>query len=78
MGWCNKIMEHPTKILTDVNSHEELLATFGLFVEEFPTYSEIVNGTPKLSSIFKLSENFKINNSLIVGNTGFEPVTFAV
>jgi hypothetical protein len=30
------------------------------------TYTEIVSGTPKLSLVFKLSEEFKVNQDLLV------------
>ena len=37
-----------------------------LFFEETPTYTDIVNGTPKLQPIFKVSEAFKGNKNLLV------------
>lgn len=64
--WCKEIMEHPSKILADIRSEQELLNTFSLFFEEFPTYTELVSGTPKLSLVFKLSEEFKVNQDLVV------------
>ncbi len=49
------LMEHPAKMLEDISSSEELLAVFGLIFEEFPTYSEIVSGTPKLTLILRVN-----------------------
>lgn len=66
IGWCKEIMEHPAKILTDIRSEQELVHTASLFFEEFPTYTQIVNGTPKLSLVFKLSEDFKVNKDQLV------------
>ena len=66
IGWCKEIMEHPAKILTDIRSEQELVHTASLLFEEFPTYTQIVNGTPKLSLVFKLSEEFKVNNDQLV------------
>ncbi len=73
IGWCKNIMEHPAKILTDIGSEQELKQTFSLFFEEFPTYTELVSGTPKLSLIFRLSEEFKVNKDLLVTLRGIEP-----
>ena len=66
IGWCKETMEHPTKILTDIRSEQELVNTFSLFFDKFPTYAEIVSGTPKLALVFKLSEEFKVNQDLLV------------
>jgi hypothetical protein len=41
-------------------------ALMSLFFVETPTYNEIVNGTPKLQPLFKLSEAFKANKSQLV------------
>lgn len=64
--WCKNIMEHPKEILTDIRSEQELVHMFSLFFTSFPTYTEIVNGTPKLSLVFKLSEEFEVNKSPLV------------
>jgi hypothetical protein len=66
IGWCKKIMELPTNILTDIRSEQELLNTFSLFFDEFPTYTQIVSGTANLALIFKLSEEFKVDKSALV------------
>ncbi len=66
IAWCKETMEHPTKILTDIRSEQELVNTFSLFFDKFPTYTELVSGTPKLSLVFKLSEEFKVNQDLLV------------
>ena len=59
-------MEHPKNILEDIRSEQELLHVFSLFFDTFPTYSEIVSGTPKLALVFKLSDDFMKNKSSIV------------
>jgi site-specific DNA recombinase len=64
--WCKNLMEHPSKIIEDIRSEQELMSIFSLFFEEFPTYSQIVSGTPKLSLVFKLSEEFYKSNSVCV------------
>ncbi|MEN9582089.1 MAG: hypothetical protein RL641_43 [Candidatus Parcubacteria bacterium] len=66
IGWCKGIMEHPAKILTDIRSEQELVQTASLFFEEFPTYTQIVSGTPKLTRVFKVSEEYKVNKDLLV------------
>jgi hypothetical protein len=37
-----------------------------LFFEEMPTYTEMLNGTPKLTRLFKLSDEFKSNKGQFV------------
>ena len=59
-------MEHPKDILADIRSEQELLHMYSLFFAEFPTYTQILNGTPKLSLVFKLSEDFKVDKSALV------------
>lgn len=71
--WCKGIMEHPANILKDIRSEQELVQTASLFFEEFPTYTQIASGTPKLTSVFKLSEEFKVNEDLLVTPRGVEP-----
>lgn len=66
VNWSKNIMEHPSKILEDINSEHELIAVAGLIFERFPTYTELVNGTPKLSFIFKVSEQFKVDETQLV------------
>ena len=64
--WCKEIMEHPANILTDIRSEQELVQTASLFFEEFPTYTQILSGTPKLTRVFKVSEEYKVNEDLLV------------
>lgn len=45
----------------------------GLFFEEIPTYADILNGTPKLTSLFKLSKEFKLDERQLVTLRGIEP-----
>ena len=49
-------------------------ALFGLVFDEFPTYEQILNGTPKLSLIFQLSKSFKKQKSLDAAPRGIEPL----
>ncbi len=67
------IMEHPAEILLnpkDIKVQQEL---FGLVFEKMPTYSEIVNGTPKLSYAFALSSTFTPDKNQLVTLPGIEP-----
>ena len=52
---AKSIMEHPSILLKNpINiQHQQML--YSLVFDEYPTYEEIVNGTPKLSWIFYLS-----------------------
>ena len=54
---CAKnLVEHPTNMLANIENKAEQLALFHLFFDEFPTYTEIVSGTPKLSLIFAITK----------------------
>lgn len=71
--YAGYIMEHPSKILTEAEDLRSRRTLLSLFFEEIPTYQEILNGTPKLTSLFKLSDEFKANKSQLVTLQGVEP-----
>lgn len=52
------IMEHPSEILIGTDNMHAQQVLFGLVFEEIPTYAEVLNGTPKLSLAFKLSDEY--------------------
>lgn len=52
------IMEHPSEILLDSTDLKAQESLFGLVFELMPTYYELLNGTPKLSYVFRLSSGF--------------------
>ncbi len=64
--YVKDLMEHPVEMLVKQKNILALKGLFGLVFDELPTYSEIVNGTPKLSLPYILSEEFKTNKSLSV------------
>ncbi len=66
-------MEHPVEMLVKQENINALKGLFGLVFEELPIYEEIVNGTPKLSLPYKLSEEFHRSKSLSVTLPGVEP-----
>ncbi len=66
-------MEHPYKILEDIRTPDEQRELFSLFFEENPTYIDLINGTPKLTFIFKLNQQFHTTKSDIAGGAGIEP-----
>ena len=58
---AKKVMGQPSEMLlslTTMGNPRAQQALFGLVFEETPTYEEIVNGTAKLTWIFKLSSEF--------------------
>ncbi|MDB4984656.1 MAG: hypothetical protein JWM20_835 [Patescibacteria group bacterium] len=67
------LMEHPTKILENIENKREQITLYSLFFEEFPTYEEIVSRTPKLTFIFKINEEKLDEKSLTVRRQGIEP-----
>lgn len=70
MADVKKVMEHPSEMLLDSTNPRIQRALFGLVFEETPTYDEIVNGTPRLTWIFKLSTDFVADKSLLVASRG--------
>jgi len=60
------VMEHPAEVLLDRDNLASQRALFGLIFKETPTYEEILNGTPKLSLVFELCEDFAMGKSLLV------------
>lgn len=74
INYARFLMEHPYKLLT-IDNPKQKQALFGLVFEEFPTYFDILNGTPKLTLIFELSQQFEKDKSLMVPPTGIEPIS---
>lgn len=69
------IMEHPDKMLLNPSNPKQQEALLGLVFEEIPTFNEIINGTPKLTWIFKLSSEFRDKQSRLVCLVSTEPDT---
>lgn len=67
------LVEHLEKLLLDSNNMFRQQNYFGLLFDSFPTYNDIVNGTPKLSLVFEINEDFKKTKSLITAPQGIEP-----
>lgn len=60
------LMEHPAELLMNADNLRSRQQLLSLFFEETPTYEEILNGTPKLTCLFRTSEQFKVNKSQLV------------
>lgn len=79
IGFARFLMEHPERLLINpenkANLHQQQ-AIFGLLFDELPTFTEIRNGTPKLSLIFELSQQFNKGKSVMVRHSGFQWNTF--
>ena len=71
--YAKDLVEHPAKMLADNRNPVKQHALFELVFDTLPTYAEIVNGTPKLSLLFKVSEEFKTGDSMLVTLRGIEP-----
>lgn len=68
LRYAKYLMEHQEELLLKQSNLTILRSLFGLVFEELPTYEEILNGTPKLSLIYKLSEDFRDYKSLVAGD----------
>ncbi len=71
--YAKYLMEHPEEMLLKQKNFTILRALFGLVFDKLPSYTEIVNGTPKLSLPYKLSEEFYTNKDFTAGPLGIEP-----
>lgn len=63
---AQELMEHPEEMLIKQDNSNILVSLFELVFDELPTYQEIVNGTPKLSLFYNVSEAFMKDKSSIV------------
>lgn len=71
--YVKRLMEHPVEMLIKQEDITSLKSLFGLVFDELPTYNQIVNGTPKLSLTYRLSDQFTDDKSLSVTLRGVEP-----
>lgn len=74
INYVEYAMEHLEFLLLQSENMTKQQAMFGLLFEELPTYDEIVNGTPKLSLVFKLSQAYAKGKTRLVAPTRIELV----
>lgn len=74
---AKSIMEHPAKMLLNPTNMQQQQALFGLVFEEIPTYNDLLNGTPQLTWVFKVSEDSDEAESHMVHSRGIEPLSVA-
>ena len=55
------LVEHPYELLLNADNMNILKQRWGFTFEEFPTYDEIVDGTPKLSLLFETCNKSKVD-----------------
>ena len=73
MNQAKYFMEHLEELLTGGSNPLVNGAIFGLLFDERPTYQELLNGTPKLSPLFKLNNTFVSSKEEFVTLRGIEP-----
>jgi len=71
--YAKDLVEHPAKMLANNSNPFTQKALFDLVFEDQLTHLQIVNGTPKLSFIFKLSSTKESTKSSLVTLRGIEP-----
>ena len=69
------LMEHHEEMLMKQRNCTILRALFGLVFDVLPTYMQIVNGTPNLSLVYKLSDGFTDTKTFTAGDEGIGPPT---
>lgn len=70
--YAKYLMEHPEEMLLKQKNFTILRALFNIVFDKLPTYTEILNGTPKLSLTYKLSNEFKDIKSFTAGDERIE------
>ena len=60
------LMEHFEELLVHEENAMQQQQLFGLIFEKFPTYDQLVNGTPKLTLAFSLNKKSKSSKSVMV------------
>lgn len=73
LRYAKHFMEHIDEMLIDTGDMRKQQALFGLVFDEFPTYQQILSGTPKLSLVFAIKKNHLDSGSLLVTPRGVEP-----
>jgi site-specific DNA recombinase len=71
--YAKDLVEHPVKMLANNKNPYTQSALFDLVFDSPLTYAQIINGTPKLSFIFKLSDTKQSDKSAMVTLRGIEP-----
>ncbi|MFA6427399.1 MAG: recombinase family protein [Candidatus Magasanikbacteria bacterium] len=71
VSYMKQFMEHLPLFLSDNSNIDRQRALFGLIFDEFPTYEEIKNGTPKFSPIFQQKRDFPFRKSQSVSQVVF-------
>ena len=72
--YAKTIMEHPSQLVADTIDPQAQGAIFSVFFNKFPTYTELVNGTPILSGVFELKDAQELSKSQLVTLRGIEPL----
>ena len=71
------LIEHPGEMLINQENIHQRQALASLYFEEQPTYTDISNGTPKLSFIFRLTELNQSPENQRAALRGVEPRFYA-
>lgn len=72
ISYATYLMEHPKKTLRNNDNPYKQKVLWSLVFDGVPTYTELLNGTPKLSPLFALSNDIKHDNSLLVNQPSLE------
>ena len=70
---AKSVMEHPAELLLDTVNKRQLESVYSLVFDELPTITEMVNGTPKVSWVFRLFEDSGDTKKQLAGPPGIEP-----
>jgi site-specific DNA recombinase len=71
-------MEHFDFLLLETKNQLHKATLFGKIFEELPTFEELKDGTPKLSSLFELNKDFNKGQNLLSGIDGSRTHLYSV
>ena len=76
LNYSKFFMEHLEELLLGSTNPFKNASLFGLVFDEPPTYSELVNRTPRLAPLFELNEKYNTSKTLSVSRVSQEWNTF--
>ena len=66
LTYSKNLMEHPIEMFLNIATYSEQMSIYKILFLEFPTYKEVLSGTPKTSLFFKVGSSNTDEESLDV------------
>lgn len=73
---AKKLMEHPKEHVFNAPTKEKLEKSWGFIFKTLPTFTDLTDGTPDLTLIYRLNQDFDSSKNLLAGQLELEWNTF--